>query len=92
MIRETAGIRSRVKKSRRHPDPGGPDRDDPGERQVASSASRSATQPPSELPATTTSLPDASAAASTAAAAKSTSWSSTEPGRAAAPVPKPGRS
>ena len=57
-----------------------------------SSASRSATQPPSELPATTTSPPEASAASSTAAAAKSTSWSRTEPASSGGAEPNPGRS
>ena len=92
MIRETAGIRSRVKNAGAIRIPAGPIGTIPASGRSRSWASRRATQPPSELPATTTSRTRGSAADSTAAAAKSTSWSSTEPEPSGGAAPNPGRS
>ena len=92
MIRDTAGMRSSVKKAGAILIPAGPMGTTPASGRSGSWASRSATQPPSELPATTTLPPERSAASSTASAAKSTSWSSTEPAPSGGAVPKPGRS
>ena len=89
MIRVTAGTRSRVKKAGAIRTPAGAIATIPASGRSGSSASRSPTHPPSELPATTILVAEASAAASTAAAANSTSWSSTGPEPSGGAVPNP---
>ena len=90
MICETAGMRSAEKKSGAILIPAGPIGTTPAIGRSRRSARRSATQPPSELPTTTTFRFVCAAAWSTASSAKSASWSRTLPGPSGGATPKPG--